>query len=70
MTRYIDEFAKAKMNSLRGLNQKLQKIALERISKALKLNERNYITDFEAVEIILNAEKNVSNAEQQNKIHI
>lgn len=43
MTRYIDEFAKAKMNSLRGLNQKLQKIALERISKALKLNERNYI---------------------------
>jgi hypothetical protein len=63
MTRYIDEFAKAKMNSLRGLNQKLQKIALERISKALKLNERNYITDFEAVEIILNAEKNVSNAE-------
>ena len=60
MTRYIDEFAKAKMNSLRGLNQKLQKIALERISKALKLN---YITDFEAVEIILNAEKNVSNAE-------
>ena len=70
MTRYIDEFAKAKMNSLRGLNQKLQKIALERISKALKLNERNYITDFEAVEIILNAEKNVSNADQQNKIHI
>lgn len=63
MTRYIDEFAKAKMNSLRGLNQKLQKIVLERISKALKLNERNYITDFEAVEIILNAEKNVSNAE-------
>lgn len=63
MTRYVDEFAKAKMNSLRGLNSECQKIALERISKALKLNERNYITDFEAVEIILNAEKNVSNAE-------
>lgn len=60
MKRYIKEFATDRIKSLEYAREDIKQKAIERIEKALNLNGRNYITDCEAVEMILNAEKYVT----------
>ena len=60
MKRYVKEFAADRIKSLEYAREDIKQKAIERIEKALNLNRRNYITDCEAVEMILNAEKYVT----------
>lgn len=59
MKRYVKEFATATKQTTTGMNEKCKQKVLERIDRALMLNEKGYITDFKAVELILTATKEV-----------
>ena len=53
MKRYVKEFATDIIKSLEFANADIKQKAIERINKAVNLCERNYITDFEAVQQII-----------------
>lgn len=63
MKRYIREFCKRQEKSLDGVKDEYKKLIVERIEKALFLNEQHYITDFEAINMILNAVEYVTSTQ-------
>ena len=55
MKRYVKEFAADRIKSFEYANDDVKQKAIERINKTVKLCERGYITDFEAVQQIRKA---------------
>ena len=55
MKRYVKEFAADRIKSLAYANEDVKQKALERINKVIYLCERGMITDFEAVQQIIEA---------------
>ena len=57
MKRYVEEFGRAALKSLDGMNPIIKDNSAAKINRALSLCKRNYIAEFEAVELILAAIK-------------
>ena len=57
MKRYVEEFGRAALKSLDGMNPIIKDNSAAKINRALSLCKRNYIAEFEAVELILTAIK-------------
>lgn len=57
MKRYVEEFGRAALDSLNGMNPIIKDNSVTKINRALSLCKRNYISDFEAVELIITATK-------------
>ena len=55
MKRYVKEFAADELIRLDGINPKRKAEISERINKAVKLCEKGYISEFEAVRAITEA---------------
>ena len=53
MRRYVKELAKDKIRHLDGLRGDVRQVNIEHIERALKLCEKGYISDFEAVSLII-----------------